>query len=79
MLKNMKMWLTDFSLKFGLGDIGKGVKNMNLVLLWVNAIVNGDETFERVPRRLKKAVKHQLELAGLDTNGEPKVSGKPAE
>lgn len=76
MLKRMKMTLTDIMMKLGLG---KEVKNMNLVLLWVDAIVNGEDTFERVPRRLKKAVKHQLDRLGLDVNGEPKASEKPAE
>jgi len=40
-----------------------------MVALYVALIINGRRTFDRVPTKLKEAVKADLEALGLDENG----------
>lgn len=42
-----------------------------MVDLYVVLIINGRRTIDKVPAKLREAVKETLSSAGLDENGEP--------
>ncbi|MFD0712306.1 CD1375 family protein [Paenibacillus sp. GCM10027626] len=42
-----------------------------MVTVYVTLIIKGAKTYEQVPANLKPAVKAELEVMELDTNGKP--------